>query len=206
MIIKQIKSKFFRGLFGQNTYAILNKKSAVIIDAGANIEDLIFEIGNRKVQAVLVTHLHFDHIYYIERILKEFNCPVYIQKGFDEKFYDANKNVSLNLRQNLTFNVQENQIKYYEDELEFDGLKFKIYKTPGHSADGVCIKIDEFLFTGDTIFDDSIGRFDFYDSDFNQLKNSLKIIGDIDFEVAYPGHGEACSKDQILNTISFYID
>ena len=143
MDIKQIKSKFLYGSFDQNTYIVSNKSSVIIIDAGADVNDLKKEIGKRDVLGVFITHLHFDHIYNIESILKEFDCPVYVLKGFEEKFSDARKNAAVLIRQNLTFDVKENQIKYYEDEMIVGKFKLKIYKTPGHCADCVWKKIDE---------------------------------------------------------------
>jgi len=203
--VSQIKSKFYMNSFDQNTYVVANKKEAIIIDAGAEIEDLERVVKNKKVLAVLVTHLHFDHIFNIENILEKYNCPVYIQEGYEEKFYSGKKNVSYIMGKELVFNVNEEKIKYYEDNLKIGKFKIEIIKTKGHSEDGVCIKIDDCLFTGDTIFENSIGRTDFYDSSDKEMEKSLNLIRNIDFKMAYPGHSNICSKNQILNTISFFI-
>ena len=176
MEVKQIKSKFMFGSYDQNTYVVSNKNSAVIIDAGAEVDDLVKEIGKKKVLAILITHLHFDHIFNIEKIALKYNCPIYIVKEYNDKLYDGNKNESSMIGQNLSFKIKENQISYYNEELSIGEFNIKVYHTAGHSADSVCLLIGKHLFTGDTVFKDSIGRTDFYDGDYIEMNNSLRKI------------------------------
>ena len=83
------------------------------------------------------------------------------------------------------------------DILNFDGLEIKVIHTLGHSSGGVCYVIKNIVFSGDTIFLDSYGRYDFEDSSFSDLKNSImdklfKLDGDY---VVYPGHGDSTTMD-----------
>ena len=94
MKINQIKSKFLGGSFDQNTYVLANENFAILIDAGANLEDILKFTKNKKVLAVLITHLHFDHIWNLKSILDYFDCDVYIVSGFDDYFNNPLKNVS----------------------------------------------------------------------------------------------------------------
>ena len=80
-----------------------------------------------------------------------------------------------------------------------------MYFTPGHSADCVCLKIDNALFSGDTLFASAIGRTDLFDSDNNQMVLSLNKIKDIDFDVIYPGHYEMATKSQVIKVVEYYI-
>ena len=64
--IVRLKSKYMHGVMEQNTYVLLNGKFALIIDAGAEIEEVKEVIGKRKVVGVMLTHLHFDHFWYVE--------------------------------------------------------------------------------------------------------------------------------------------
>lgn len=65
-----------------------------------------------------------------------------------------------------------------------------VIKTPGHSPDGLCFKTNEIIFTGDTLFNGSIGRCDFEGGDFELLKSSVKKLYKLpDDTVVYPGHG-----------------
>lgn len=205
MEINVIKSKFMRGVFEQNTYVLTTKKQALIIDAGADLEDVKQAVGNRKVQSILMTHLHFDHFWYLEEYLKEFECPVYIQEGAENKFTDSELNGAILVRKTIIKNIDKSQIKYYENNLKLGDFNCQIIETPGHTADSVCILIDDNLFTGDTVFSDSIGRTDLKDSSNELMIESLIKIKDLDFVIVYPGHYESASKNQITKTIGFYL-
>lgn len=208
MEIKTIKSKYMRGVMDQNTYVVMDKKEAVIIDAGAEIEDIKSAIGDRKVLAVLITHLHFDHFWNIEKYLDEFACSVYVVGGKEEKFGDSKLNGAVLVRQDITKNVDSKFIKYYPEDgesLTLGKFNFIVYHTPGHASDCVCLKLDEKLFTGDTIFKYSIGRIDLYDSSEIEMRKSLEKINDIDFEIAYPGHDDCANKNEIKKIIRYYL-
>ena len=86
--IDVIKSKYMRGVMEQNTYILSNEKFAIIIDAGADTQDVKGVIKNKKVLGVFMTHLHFDHFWFLEEYLNEFKTSVYIQKGANVKFND----------------------------------------------------------------------------------------------------------------------
>ena len=205
MEIKVIKSKFMRGMFEQNTYVLTNKKSAIIIDAGADTEDVKKAVGNKKVLAILMTHLHFDHFWYLDEYLSEFDTCVYIQEGHENKFEDCELNGSVLIRKNIQKNIEKNRIKFYKETLKLGDFECKVYASSGHSADSVCLLIDDCLFTGDTVFADAIGRIDLKDSDKEKMIESLELIKTIDFVRAYPGHYESASKNEIIKTISFYL-
>ena len=205
MEIKQVKSKFMMGKFDQNTYVILGKKDAVIIDAGAELEDVIETVQNKNVKAILITHMHFDHIFNIEKYAEHFNCDIYMCKGAEERLQNHILNGSVMIRKEIIFSINNKLITHYINELEIGEFKFKIYFTPGHTSDCVCILLNDCLFTGDTIFEDAIGRCDLADSSTNNMIESLKLIKNLDYKIAYPGHYNHCDKKQIDRTIDFYI-
>ena len=205
MEIVCLKSKYMRGVMEQNTYVLLKGKYALIVDAGANTQDVKQVVGNKKVLGVLMTHLHFDHFWYVQEYLEEFDTSVFIQKGFENKFGDSELNGSVLVRQNIQKNIDKNKIKYYEKNLKLENFDVEVVETPGHSADCVCLLVENKLFTGDTIFSDCIGRIDLKDSDKNQMIESLEKIRELDFETAFPGHYGSVSKEQIIKTIGFYI-
>lgn len=205
MEINVIKSKFMRGVFDQNTYVLTTKSQAIIIDAGADLEDVKRVVGKRKVQAVLMTHLHFDHFWFLDEYLKEFQTYVYVQEGAQHKFNDSELNGSVLVRKNFQINIEESSIKFYKNRLRLGDFDCKIIETPGHTSDGVCVLIDDKLFTGDTIFIDAIGRMDLKDSSREQMIESLEKIKNLNFETAYPGHYDFASREQIIKTIGFYL-
>ena len=101
MEIKVIKSRFMHGMFEQNTYVLTSKNQALIIDAGADLEDVKQAVGDRQVQAILMTHLHFDHFWYLEEYLNEFKTNVYVQNGYENKFADSVLNGSVLIRKEI---------------------------------------------------------------------------------------------------------
>ena len=205
MEIVCLKSKYMRGIMEQNTFVLTKGKFAIIIDAGADLEDVKAVVGNKKVLGVFMTHLHFDHFWFLDEYLEEFNTNVYIQEGFENKFEDAELNGSYLIRKPVTKNISKKRIKYYAKNLKLENFDVQVFSTPGHSADSVCVLVEENLFTGDTIFSDCIGRIDLKDSSQKQMIESLENIKGINFKEAFPGHYESSLKEQIIKTIGFYL-
>lgn len=206
MEIVTIKSKFLRGLFDQNTYVIRNDSHAVIIDAGAELEDISVAVGTRTVCGVLLTHMHFDHVWNLPKVLDFFHTSVYLQKEFSDFLLAPQKNASTLIRKNMTFPIDSSKIQNFSSKIEFPGFSFDIFSTPGHSKDSVCILCGDALFTGDTLFCDTTGRVDLFGGNFEELKSSLKIIHNCNFSMAYPGHSTPFSKQQAEQIISKTIE
>lgn len=200
-----LKSKFLRNIFDQNTYILKNDNEAVIIDAGAEIEDVENALGDIIPKAVLMTHLHFDHFWNLEKYIEKFNCDVYILGGADNKFEEPELNCSTAMRLQKTQNIDKNNIKYYQNVLNIGNFCINVYFTPGHSSDCVCLLIGDNLFCGDTLFFNGVGRTDLIDSDKNKLTESLMLIKNLEFKTAYSGHYQSFSKETALDVISFYI-
>ena len=203
--IEVIKSKFLMNMFDQNTYVVSNKKEAIIVDAGAELEDVLKVTENKKVLAVLMTHLHFDHIWNLDKYLEQFSCPVYIVSGHEKKFENGELNCSNIVRINLTKNIKKEQIKYYENHLKIGSFNIDVFFTPGHSADSVCLLIGDTLFSGDTVFADGIGRTDLYDSSNNQMADSLEKIKAINYKNLCSGHYEKSTKEKTDKLINYYL-
>ena len=200
-----VKSKFMMNLFDQNTYVLSNKKEAIIIDAGAELEDVLEAVENKKVLGVLMTHLHFDHFWNIDEYLDKFDCPVYVVQGFENKFEKPELNCSPIVKKEIVKNVKKEQIKYYENHLKIGSFDIDVFFTPGHSADCVCLLIGDKLFSGDTVFVDGVGRTDLYDSDNNQMADSLEKIKEIKYSEIYPGHYEKSTKEKTDKIINYYL-
>lgn len=200
-----IKSRFLYGTFDQNTYVLIDGKNAVIVDAGAELEDVLKLVKNKKVLAILLTHVHFDHIWNIENYVKEFSCPVYICEGAEDKLTSPDKNQSTMIKRPVVCEIDHKNIKYYAKKLNIGSFDFEVLFTPAHSSDSICLIWDKNLFTGDTIFSDGIGRTDFYDSDPQNMINNFKIILSLDFDTAYPGHGGQATKGKIVQIIKYYL-
>lgn len=203
--IVRLKSKYMCGIMEQNTYVLTKGKFALIIDAGAELEDVKMVVGKRKVLAVLMTHLHFDHFWNLDQYLEEFDTSVYVVEGYENKFEDSELNGSVLVRQKIERNISKKRIKYYAKNIKLENFDIEVINTPGHTEDCVCLLIENKLFTGDTIFADCIGRIDLKDSSKEQMIESLEKLKTIDFSTAFPGHYESVTKEQIIKTIGFYL-
>lgn len=206
MSVIQIKSKFLRNIFDQNTYVVAGENDAVIIDAGAEAKDVQKALGGRKVLAVLLTHAHFDHIWNLKDYCENFNAPVYFFDGAEKRVTDKNLNMSKMLTVKFSAEVDKKLVRHYDFDkpLKLNEFEFKIIHTPGHSADSVCILHKKDLFSGDAIFCNGVGRTDLSDSDNDAMKDSLLKIKDLNFENLYPGHYAAAKKSDAEEIIEMF--
>jgi len=95
-------------------------------------------------------------------------------------------------------------VDYFLDDftkpLTFDGIKVKVIETPGHTKGSVCLQINNYLFTGDTIFEKDIGRVDLPGGNKTELTESLKKISKLPANLKlYPGHGNSITMQQVLD-------
>lgn len=190
MIIKT----FMTGMMQTNCYVASNEetKECFLVDPATCTSEIISYIKDNelKLQAILLTHGHFDHTLGIPGFLKEFEVPVYAYEAEKELLEDADKNLSSVYGMFYTFKEAE----YLKDGqiLEIAGMKIKVIYTPGHTIGGCCYYIEEekVLFSGDTLFYTSIGRTDFETGSYNKLVNSvrLKLFKLPDEVKVYPGH------------------
>ena len=138
----------------------------------------------------MLTHAHIDHICKMEEVSKETGALVAVHHLDANALTDPKYNGSTLFGLNYTFSNADILLKD-GDILETGGLKYEIIHTPGHSPGGICIKVGKSIFTGDTLFRNSIGRTDLGNGDqdelINSIKNKLMIFSD-EVEI-YPGHG-----------------
>ena len=187
MIIKAIPA----GIYDANCYIVMDEKTkdAVVLDPGGDGEMLERAIKDMKanVKSILLTHGHIDHVGGVEYLSDRLNVPFYISK-IDEEYME---------KDNYVFGSIRNANGYLEDgnALSFGSLNIKVIATPGHTKGGLCFLIEDKLFTGDTLFQGSIGRTDFIGGSFPEIIDSIKTkllpLGD-EIEV-YPGHGPKSS-------------
>lgn len=183
MIIKTI----IAGMYEENCYLVMDEdtKELAIIDPGGQAKMLAEKIRqlNAKPKFVLLTHGHMDHVDGVVDLVNEFNIPFYINEA-EEKYMENDKYVFGSLPKASGY-LKEG------DTLSLGNEIIKVIETPGHTEGGICFLINDKLFTGDTLFQGSIGRSDFPGGNGMQLvqniKDKLLPLGD-DIEV-YAGHG-----------------
>ena len=159
----------------------------VVIDPGGQADKLKAALKGCRVEAILLTHGHFDHIGAVDDLCDE-NTKVYIHEKDLPLLTDSALNAAAFMGMDVT--VRHPAIGLKEgDAVTAAGLTFTCLHTPGHTPGGACWLLGEDLFTGDTLFQHSYGRTDLYGGDFSTLMVSLmrllKMEGDLNI---HPGH------------------
>jgi hydroxyacylglutathione hydrolase len=186
---------FVVGELDSNCYIITCEKTgnSVIIDPGEiskNLEDFIKTV---KIKSIVLTHGHIDHIGGVNELADETGAEIYIHELDTPMLDNPFLNCSYLLGTNFKMTKQYNTLKE-NDIIEFGESKLKVIHTPGHTLGGIClIAENEFIITGDTLFRQSVGRWDLPGGDYETLMNTIKdkIMIIPDFTIAYPGHGES---------------
>jgi len=190
------------GMVQTNCYVAFNKvtKECVVIDPGASGKQLAEKIRQDGLTpvAILLTHGHFDHVSAAKTVAKEFDIKIYAHKAEAETLHDSKKNASWMMGASESYDadvfVNDGEV------LNLAGFEIKVLHTPGHTEGGCCYYIPEeaVIFTGDTLFAQSVGRTDLPGGSMSQLVRSIqgKILvlteaGNEDTDItAYPGHND----------------
>ncbi|MGN0702319.1 MAG: MBL fold metallo-hydrolase [Lentihominibacter sp.] len=183
------------GAIGTNTYLVYdeNTNKGFLVDPGAyssGISEKIRELGI-DIQYILLTHGHADHIMGIEGFREDFpGLKVMAHSAEKEMLGDSVLNMSVDFGNPVTVKAD----KYVEDgdELAVGGIRMRFLHTPGHSPGGMCIYIpqENTLFSGDTLFQNSVGRTDFPGCSFKDLTKSIheKLWTLPEETQVFPGH------------------
>ena len=174
-----------------NCYLLSTKKAAVVIDPGFYSKEVLdFLQQNRdKERLILLTHGHFDHIGFACELRKETDTEIAI--GIADAEYLSNENLNLSAQFGMPLIPFSADIFLNDlEEFSVGDISFKVIHTPGHTPGGVCYLVSNYLFSGDTLFNLSIGRTDFPLGDYNTLENSIKKLYKLDPEtIVLSGHG-----------------
>lgn len=191
-----IIEKCIVGVMATNCYLLINEtsKETVIIDPGAQFNIIKSKIDNMELKpvAILLTHGHFDHIMVAKELSNEFKIDIHISRPEASILSDSSLNCSNLIRKN--FNLDADVLLDDNEIITLADIDIEVIFTPGHTYGGVCyyIKDEEVLFSGDTLFFESVGRTDFPTGDIRSLLHSIstKLLELPESVKVYPGHGE----------------
>ncbi len=182
------------GFLQTNCYIVVNDqtKKGIVIDPAEDGDYIVRFIHDHhfEVNQILLTHGHFDHVGGIGPIKKEFNAKVWIHEKDAPMLEDPAKNLSFFIEGGGLSQRSDGFLKEGQS-IEFGTSRLDVLHTPGHTPGGVSFVGDHFVFVGDTLFRNSVGRSDFPYASETQLAESIqkKLFALNDDFVVYPGHG-----------------
>ena len=189
MIIKS----FVKPPIDNNNYLIIDEESreAALIDCSCYDDEIITEIeehNNAKLKYVLLTHGHFDHI----TGLNDLDEDIKVFMHENDMDWIRELNTYLPMVGMPKMDIPRIDKYIVDDEIiKLGNLEIRVIHTPGHTQGGVCYYVNGNLFSGDTIFKESVGRCDLPGGDFDQIVESIesKIFTLPEDTIIYPGHG-----------------
>lgn len=182
--------------FQQNCSVVWdNQKNAAIIDAGDDAEKIIQFVESQQlnVQKLLITHGHLDHIMAVERLKSHFNIEVYGSHQADKPLFEQLPQICQSYGLPAVKGFLPDHWLDEGDELQIGDLTFAVRHLPGHAPGhiGFFDFSNKIAFTGDVLFQNSIGRTDLYQGSLPQLLETIrtKLFDLADDFIIMPGHG-----------------
>ena len=177
------------GALGTCCYIVWDDSAdtCVVIDPGAEPERILAACGERKIETILLTHGHFDHIGAVAELAKT-GAEIVIHRNDAPMLTNPQLNASWLVGWNITAPEAARTVREGET-ITCAGVSFTVLHTPGHTPGSVCYRAGETLFTGDTLFHYGYGRTDLPGGSMAQLAESLRRLQTIAGECEiYPGH------------------
>ena len=191
-----------------NCFFIEHNNKCFIIDPGYEKEKVIKYVNdnNLEVLGILLTHGHIDHIGAIDC----FNVPIYLHTDEYEILIDNHKNGFDFYGKKTPYSLDKLNIIKIDSSvvLQIDDKKIEVIHTPGHTIGGVCYKFDNDLYTGDTLFNYSVGRWDLPTGDLNTLRKTIiNLIDNQNDDIRiHPAHGSSSTIKEEKSNNFYYND
>ncbi len=177
---------------------VSDEGNAAMIDPAGECDKIIEELSKNSIvlTKILLTHGHFDHTGAVAELKEITGAKVYIHADDECMLNDTIKNV-VYLVPGYTYKPFEADVLLSGGDMIFlDELEISVMHTPGHTKGSVMYFVNNSIFTGDTIFEGSVGRTDFYSGDIKAQRETLKRISALrENYTLYPGHGEATTLE-----------
>ena len=199
-MIERIVSK----LVESNVFVVSKGKYCFIVDAGVTLDEVKKAVVNKKVEAIFLTHGHYDHSFYVEEYIKEFGCKVYCSEYAKEYLKSADYNCSEKYA-HQTFVVKDFSKFFFlknKGRVTLEHFDVEYHQLGGHSKSDMIYLFGDNVFVGDVLIGRDMGRTDLYGGDKVAMKNSLKFLRELEYKTMYSGHGEETPKqvqDKVAN-------
>ena len=195
------------GELDTNCYLISAENGEGIIVDPADDADAILNAIEKEsvtVKAVVLTHVHFDHMMAAEAVCAATNAPLYVGEGDREALSDPNRNLSVWFSSDNPLTLSEASYLNEGDVLTFGEEKLTVMETPGHTPGCICLYTEGTLLSGDTLFRNSIGRLDFPGGNPQAMAKSLERLLKLPGETeVYSGHGPSTTIEWEIKTNPF---
>lgn len=178
-----------------NCYILISKNEAALIDPGGGTKKILKEIESAKasLKYIILTHSHIDHTFSVLKIKEKTKAQILIHE--DEKdfiFRAKREKQGPRAEREVLIKFKVDRFLKDEEKIKIGEILLEVIHTPGHTKGGICLKGDNFIFTGDTLFEDGYGRVDLPGGSQRDLEKSLKRLSKFFKKdtIVYPGHGE----------------
>lgn len=189
------QKRLILGELETNCYLVwADNGEGIVIDPADEPEKILSaakELGI-TVKAVVLTHVHFDHMLAAKSVCTYTGAPLLVGAGDAEALTDTNRNLSGWFSPDQAVAIEGADLLYEGDTISFGNETLTVLETPGHTPGCICLLSGNTLFSGDTLFRNSIGRLDFPGGDIEAMEHSLtRILQLPDDTAVYSGHGPA---------------
>ncbi len=217
---------FTLGPLQTNCYLVYDEASreTIIIDPaddGTFISEQIIEL-QLKPKYIVLTHAHLDHIMGLLEVKLNFDVPILMHKADQFLLESLPQRAQHWLKREVFPAPPADRFLTENNQLSIGNSQLRVLETPGHTPGSICLlsqrserdfstsvemtthNSQPILLSGDTLFANAIGRYDFSYSDYGKLQKSLKKLMDLpDDTIVYPGHGEATTIGEERKNLNF---
>ena len=199
--------------FGSNTYILLSGSEAIAVDPSVSVRaiDSLLEQNRAKLCGILLTHGHFDHTVAVDTLRDAHHVPLMMHSGDAPMMTDGQINGFYDFYGKECTHRPAERLLEDGETVSLGDEEIKVISTPGHSPGSICLlchgESEDFLVSGDTLFSNSVGRWDLWGGDAPTLARSLARLRELDGSMRiYAGHGEDATLSSALENAKYYLD